>query len=164
MNATKKMFAAGLAAAFLGFAVLAAAGAVTAADMSAVDKRKDLMKNVVLKNFKVAKDFVETMKGSPADVKKAADELAAASTKIPGLFPKGTGRPDVDAKKTRAEAKIWQDWAGFEKAAKALGDEAAKLSKIAASGDKDAIKKQFAETGKNGCGACHKPFRGEEVK
>ena len=43
MNATKKIFAAGLAAAFLGFAVLAAAGAVTAADMSAVDKRQGPM-------------------------------------------------------------------------------------------------------------------------
>jgi len=164
MNATKKMFAAGLATAFLGFAILAAAGAVTAADMSAIDKRKDLMKNVVLKNFKVAKDFVETMKGSPADVKKAADELAAASTKIPGLFPKGTGRPDVDAKKTRAEAKIWQDWAGFEAAAKAFGAEAAKLSAVAAKGDDKAIEDQFKALGAKGCGTCHKSFRGEEVK
>lgn len=164
MNTTKKMFAAGLAAAFLGFAVLAAAGAVTAADMSTVDKRKDLMKNVVLKNFKVAKDFVETMKGSPADVKQAADELVAASAKIPGLFPKGTGRPDVDAKKTRAEAKIWQDWAGFEAAAKTLGAEAAKLSAAAATGDDKAIEAQFKATGAKGCGACHKSFRGEEVK
>jgi len=164
MNTTTKLLAAGLAAGFLAVGLLAANGAATAADMSVIDKRKDLMKNVVAKNFGVVKEFIEKDKGSTADVKKAADALAAAAPKIAPLFTKGTGRPEVDPKKTRAEAKIWQDWAGFEKTAKALGDEAAKLSKVAASGDKEAIKKQFVETGKNGCGACHKPFRGEEVK
>lgn len=164
MNTTTKLIAAGLAAAFLAVGLLAANGAATAGDMSVIDKRKDLMKNVVSKNFGVVKEFIEKDKGSAADVKKAADALVAAGPKIAPLFTKGTGRPDVDPKKTRAEAKIWQDWAGFEKAAKALGDEAAKLSQAAASGDKEAIKKQFVETGKNGCGACHKPFRGEEVK
>jgi cytochrome c556 len=164
MNTTTKLLAAGLAAGFLAVGFLAANGAATAADMSAIDKRQDLMKNVVLKNFKTVKDFVETMKGSPADVKKAADELAQAAPKIAPLFVKGTGRPDVDPKKTRAEAKIWQDWAGFEAAAKAMGDEAAKLAEIAAKGDDKAIEAQFKVLGAKGCGTCHKPFRGEEVK
>lgn len=164
MTSRSKLLAAGIAAAFLGFAILAATGGATAADMSAIDKRKDLMKNVVLKNFKVAKDFVETMKGSPADVKKAADELVAASAKIAALFPKGTGRPDVDPKKTRADAAIWKDWAGFEAAAKAMGAEAAKLSAIAAKGDDRAIEAQYKALGGKGCGACHKSFRGDEVK
>lgn len=164
MTATAKTLAAGAVAGFLAIAFLAATGAAIAADMSAIDTRKDLMKNVVLKNFKVAKDFVETMQGTPADVKKAADALVAASAKMPTLFPKGTGRPDVDPKKTRAEAKIWQDWAGFEAAAKALGAEAAKLSQVAAKGNDSEIAAQFKATGKNGCGGCHKDFRGEEVK
>jgi len=164
MNTTTKLLAAGVAAGFLAVGFVAAGGVATAADMAAIDKRKDLMKNVVSKNLGVVKNFIEKGQGSAADVKNAADALVAAAPKIAPLFVKGTGRPDVDPKKTRAEAKIWQDWAGFEKAAKAMGDEAAKLSKIAASGDKEAITKQFAALGKNGCGTCHKPFRGEEVK
>ena len=164
MKPATKIFAAAVAAGFLAVAVLAATGAATAADMTVIDKRKDLMKKVVLKNFKTVKDFVETMQGSPADVKKAADELAAAAPQIPALFVKGTGRPDVDPKNTRAEAKIWQDWAGFEKAAKALGNEAMKLSQVAAKGDDKAIEAQYKALGKNGCGGCHKPFRGEKVE
>lgn len=164
MNTTTKILAAGLAAGLLAVGYLAAAGPATAADMSAIDKRRDLMKNVVLKNFKVVKEFVEVGKHSPADVKKAAEAIADASHKIVPLFPKGTGRPDVDPKKTRAESKIWEDWSRFEADAKALGTEATKLAKAAASGDKTAIKAQFVATGKNACGACHKAFRGEKVK
>ncbi len=164
MKATTKFFAAALAAGFIAVGALAAYGTATAADMSAVDKRKDLMKKVVAKNLGVVKNFIEKDHGTAADVKKAADALVAAAPQIAPLFVKGTGRPDVDPKKTRAEAKIWQDWAGFEKAAKTLGDEAAKLSQVAAGGDKAAIKAQFVHLGKNGCGACHKAFRGEEVK
>lgn len=164
MNSTTKFFAAAVAAGFLAAGMLAWGGVATAADMSAIDKRRDLMKNVVLKNFKTVKTFIETGKGSAADVQKAADAITAAAPKIAPLFVKGTGRPDVDPKKTRALPKIWEDWAGFEKAAKALGDEAAKLSKAAAGGDAAAIKAQYVETGKKGCGGCHKPFRGDKVK
>jgi len=147
----------------LGF--LAAHGPVSAAvDMSVIDKRKDVMKKVVLKNFKVIKSFVKDGNGTAADVAKAAMALSAVAPKIAPLFPKGTGRHEVDAKKTRANPEIWTDWAKFEAAAKALGTEAAKLSKIAAGGNKDAIAQQFRMTGKNGCGACHKSFRGKKVK
>lgn len=164
MKSTAKILAAAVAAGFLAVGMLATGGVATAADMSVIDKRRDLMKKVVLKNFKTVKDFVETGKGSVADVKGAADALAAAASKIPPLFVQGTGRPDVDPKKTRAEARIWEDWAGFEKAANALGDEAAKLSKAAVGGDAAAIRAQYVQTGKKGCGACHKSFRGKKVE
>ncbi|MDP6390253.1 MAG: cytochrome c [Alphaproteobacteria bacterium] len=136
----------------------------SAADMASIDKRLELMKKIVLKNFKTVKAFVKEGKGSASDVKMAGEALAAAAPKIPALFPKGTGRPDVDEKKTRALAKIWQDWAGFEAAAKSLGTEATKLAKVAAGGDKGAIGAQFGEMGKKGCGGCHKSFRGAKVK
>ena len=144
--------------------LLAAATPVSAVDMSAIDKRKDVMKNVVLKNFKVVKSFVKEGKGSASDVQKAAEALAAVAPKIPPLFPKGTGRPGVDAKKTRANPEIWMDWDKFVATAKTLGTEAAKLSKVAASGNKEAIAQQFTATGKKGCGGCHKTFRGKKVK
>ena len=159
-----------LALLLMGFAAgnLVLTGGVTgqarAAEMPIIEKRIDTMKKVVLKNFKVVKEFVKDGKGSAADVAKAADALVAVAPKIPGLFPKGTGRPDVDAKTTRALPKIWEDWAGFEAAAKALGAEAAKLSMVAAKGGKDAIAAQFGATGKKGCGGCHKPFRGKKVE
>ena len=159
-----RLLAGVLAFGFFASGLLALAGQPSAADMSIIEKRKDTMKKVVLKNFKVVKEFVKDGKGSAADVAKAADALVAVAPKIPALFPKGTGRPDVDAKTTRALPKIWEDWAGFEAAAKALGTEAAKLSMAAAKGGKDAIAAQFGATGKKGCGGCHKPFRGKKVE
>ena len=144
--------------------VLGLTGQTTAADISVIEKRKDTMEKVVLKNFVVVKDFVKKGKGSAADVGKAADALVAVAAKIPALFPKGTGRPDVDAKTTRALPKIWEDWTGFEAAAKSLGAEAAKLSMVAAKGGKEEIAAQFIATGKKGCGGCHKSFRGKKVK
>ena len=155
----RKAVIAGLA---LGF--LAAATPATAVDMSVIDKRKDVMKNVVLKNFKVVKDFVKEGKGTAADVKKAAMALAAVAPKIAALFPEGTGRPEVDPKKTRANPEIWFDWDKFVAAARTMGTEAAKLSKVAAGGDKEAITQQFVATGKKGCGGCHKTFRGQKIK
>lgn len=145
-------------------AFFAVTGTASAVDMSIIDKRKDVMKNVVLKNFKVIKGYVKKGQGSAADVARAASALAAVAPKIPALFPKGTGRPSVDAKKTRAKADIWQDWKKFEAASKTLETEAAKLASVAAGGDKDAINAQFVVTGKKGCGGCHKPFRGPKVK
>ncbi len=77
---------------------------------------------------------------------------------------KGTGTAADVAKMTRALPKIWEDWAGFEASAKVLADEAAKLATVAATGDAAAIKAQFAMVGKNGCGGCHKVYRGDKVK
>ncbi|MEE9316888.1 MAG: cytochrome c [Rhodospirillales bacterium] len=155
-----------LALMLMGFAAgnLVLTGLAPAADIPLIDKRQDVMKNVVLKNFVIVKDFVKKGKGSARDVQKAADALVQVASKIPPLFPEGTGRPEVAAKKTRANPEIWFDWDEFVSAAKTLGSEAAKLSKAAAGGDKEAIAQQFVATGKKGCGGCHKTFRGAKVK
>jgi len=153
-----------LAFGFFTTGVLSLTGQAAAADMSVIEKRKDTMKKVVGMNLGIVKNFVKDGKGSAADVGKAADALVAVAATIPALFPKGTGRPDVDAKTTRALPDIWKDWAKFEAAAKTLGAEAAKLSVVAAKGDKKAIAAQFAATGKIGCGGCHTPFRGKKVE
>ncbi|NQU59973.1 MAG: cytochrome c [Rhodospirillales bacterium] len=139
-------------------------GPVSAADLSIIDKRIDVMKNVVLKNLKVIKGYVKEGKGTPADVATAAAALAVVAPKIPGLFPEDTGRPEVDAKKTRALPDIWLDFDKFRAVAKTLETEAKKLSKVAMTGDKGAIAAQFGAMGKKGCGGCHKPFRGDKVK
>ena len=161
ISGMRKILLMGLA---LGFLAAIAPAPATAVDMSVIDKRKEVMKEVVLKNFKLVKDFVKEGKGSASDVEKAAMALAAVAPKIPPLFPEGTGRPEVDSKKTRANPEIWFDWDKFVSAARAMGTEAAKLAKIAARGDKEAIAQQFVATGKKGCGGCHKTFRGQKIK
>jgi len=154
----------GAAAAALAVVLLAPAGSPNAAGgADAIKQRKDLMKNVVGKNWKPIKAYAEKGKGSAADVAKHAAEIHAAAGKVTALFPKGTGRGDFSDKETRALPAIWKDWAGFEKAAKVLADETGKLAKVAQGGDKDAIAKQVAVAGK-ACGGCHKPFRGAKAK
>ena len=138
--------------------VLAAGGEDT------IKMRVQHMKAGIAKPFGVAKAFVTKGTGTAADVAKNATMLSEGAMKIAEGYPKGTARGDYDAKMTRALPKIWEDWAGFEASAKVLADEAAKLATVAATGDAAAIKAQFAMVGKNGCGGCHKVYRGDKVK
>lgn len=131
---------------------------------AAIKMRVKFMKNDVLGPFKVIKGYVKKGMGSAADVAAAARKINAAAAKIPGLFPKGTSRGEFDAKTTRALPKIWQDWKGFEAAARRLADESMKLATVAGGGGKAAIGKQFGMMAKLGCGTCHKPFRGAKEK
>ena len=129
-----------------------------------IKERIDLMRQGVLGNFQVIKAYVKDGKGAMADVEKAAKGVQAAAAKVPALFSKGTGRPDVDEQKTRSLAKIWEDWVTFEKANNAMASHAGAVAAAAAKGDADGIKKSFGMMGKEGCGGCHKPFRGPKAK
>jgi cytochrome c556 len=129
-----------------------------------IKKRIELMRKDVLGNFKVIIGFVKRGEGSMADVEKASNDIQTAAGKIPALFPKGTGRPDVDDKTTRSLSKIWEDWGTFETAAKAMGAHAGHVAMSAGQGNADEVKKYFGLMGKEGCGACHKPFRGPKAK
>jgi cytochrome c556 len=131
--------------------------------MEAVKARQDAMKSMG-KDMKVIQGFVKDGKGTAADVGVKAAAIAATAKGLPALFPKGSGRPDMSDKDTRAEPKIWKDWAGFEKHAKFVVAEAGKLAEVANGGDTKAIAAQFGKLGKEGCGGCHKNFRGEKVK
>lgn len=82
-----------------------------------------------------------------------ARALERTSAMIPDMFPEGTGVGD-----TRAKPDIWQNWAKFEVAAKALGTASGELARVAESGDMAAVGAQLQEVGK-ACGGCHKPFR-----
>jgi cytochrome c556 len=129
----------------------------------AIKERRALMKSIS-KEFKPIKAYAKSGEGTAADVAKHASAMNALSKKINALFPKGSGRGDFSDKETRALPAIWKDWAGFEKAASVLEQESATLVKIAGTGDQKAIAKQVGALGKNGCGGCHKPFRGAKVK
>lgn len=152
-------------AAFAVAAISVAGSPATAMDgKDAIEKRVALMKGNILKPYLVIKKFVSDGAGTAGDVAESARKLSAAAKEITPLFPKGTSRGEFDEKMTRALPKIWEDWKTFEGTAAALGVEAAKLASVAEGGDKDAIAAQFGMIGKNGCGACHKPFRGAKVK
>ena len=73
---------------------------------------------------------------------------------IPVMFPDGTQQ----GHNTAAKPEIWSDRAGFEKAASNLVSASERLEQIAASGDKDQFKSQFAALGGT-CGACHRAYR-----
>ena len=84
-----------------------------------------------------------------------ANSINAMSKAVTAVFPKGT---DNGSYKTAALPKIWEDWAGFEKAAQALDTASANLASVAASGDKQKLAAAFGDLGK-ACGGCHKPYR-----
>lgn len=73
------------------------------------------------------------------------------------LFPEGSGY-EVD-KKTNALPAIWERWADFEAAVKALQDESAKMITVAESGDAAAFGQQVGALGRDGCTNCHDTFR-----
>ena len=76
------------------------------------------------------------------------------------LFPEGSGY-EVD-KKTNALPAVWERWADFEAAVKAMQDESAKMVATAESGDAAAFGQQVGALGRDGCTNCHDTFRYKE--
>jgi len=97
--------------------------------------------------------------GDTKQIQAAAKQAMAINTLSKGILivsPKGSGS---EVGKSTASPKIWQDWAGFQKAAATLTAESAKLVAALKSGDAKAAMAQFAATGKVACGGCHGTFR-----
>ena len=162
---TRSMMA-GLAAVFL-FSVPAESFAQST---DPVKVRRAIMKenSIHLKSVKKFLKGGKTKKaiaraGTAADMELRGMAIAANADKIPSLFVKGTSLKDKPGK-TRAKPAIWSDWKGFQAAAAKLKVLAVKFQKAAASGDKAAIKTASATMGKQGCGGCHKSFRGPKPK
>lgn len=145
--------------------VLLSSGAIEAAMSAkeAIEARKQAMKDMSADNKAIAA-FVKDGKGTTATVADKAREIASTAKQIVALFPEGSGRGDFSDKETRALPKIWSDWSGYEAAATLLVVEAGKLAEIAKTGDNDMIAEQFAKMGKEGCGGCHKAYRGAKAK
>ena len=100
--------------------------------------------------------------GDKKQIQAAARQAQAINTLSKGiviLTPRGSG---ASAGKTRALPKIWQDWAGYQKAAAALTEESAKLVAALKTGDAKAAMSQFGRTGKVGCGGCHGTYRAKK--
>lgn len=152
-----------IGAALIGGAIFTGgAGSVAVANIDAaatVEERQKKMKRFG-KNMKAIAGFLKKDQGTAADVAERAANIANWAKDIPSWFPEGTSMEEVAKPETGAKAKIWQDWAKFEDAARNLSKEATKLAEVAGNGgDKGAIGEQFGKMGKQGCGGCHKPFR-----
>jgi len=111
-------------------------------------------------NMKRIAGYLKANKGGPKDVAAAAGRIANIANAMPGLFPAGTGMaryPGV----TGAKPAIFEDSAGFKKAAMTLASLANGLAKAASApgAGKAQIGKAFGPVGKMGCGGCHKNYR-----
>ena len=141
-------------------AVFAALGGLAlAAEMPQIKVRQDAMKG----NGDAAKVLAPMAKGeqpwNQAAAVKAATEIHTTATKIPSLFPAGSG-PETGIK-TAALPEIWKDKADFDAKAKTLETESGKLLQLAQANDQAGFKTQFGNVGK-ACGGCHQTYRKKE--
>ncbi|MGO8920992.1 MAG: c-type cytochrome [Stellaceae bacterium] len=147
----------GFAAAAVALAIGFGAVGVVAQDKEAqIQTRRDTMKRQGAA-FKAIADYVKG-EGDQAAAEKGIAELQSIAPKIVSLFPPGTGL-DAFPGKTGAKPEIWQEWDKFKAIPVTLAGEEEKLAVAVKSGDKAAIGAEIANTGKNGCGACHTPYR-----
>ena len=146
------------AALALGAAVaFAPVGAALAGDgAAAITERQALMKlqGAAFGAIKAAIDSKDAARIK--QMEGAARALSFSATAIPTMFPKGS---DDKAGKTAALPKIWEDAAGFKKAADTMGALATKLADALKSGDAAASLAAFGAVGKDGCGGCHGAYR-----
>ena len=91
----------------------------------------------------------------PYDAKATADNAAIvySMSKLPF-----TAFVDGSDKGSKAKPEIWKEMDKFQAGAKDLQEQAAKLDAAAKSGNLDAVKAAFGDTGKT-CKACHDNFK-----
>jgi cytochrome c556 len=145
-------FVAAMAAA-IGFS---AVGGMAQDKETQIKERRDAMKRQG-EDLKAVQDYVKG-EGDQATALAKVNDLLALNPKIVGLFPAGTSMADFPGK-TGAKPAIWTEWDKFQKIPAELKVEEEKLAQAIKSGDKQAVGAQLAATGKNGCGACHTPYR-----
>ncbi len=133
-----------------------ASGAGDAPAQEVVKARQGEMEQLGKRMTAIKEIVVEGKGGTLADVAAHAEYVQGKLPSVPGWFPPGSDRgPD----ETWALPRIWQDFAGFEAAARNAQALAGRLLAAARSGDRAATAQAFATLGKEGCGGCHTPFR-----
>ena len=140
-------------AAAIGFS---AVGGMAQDKEAQIKTRRDTMKRQG-DDFKAIQDYVKG-EGDQATALAKINDLLTLNPKIVSLFPKGTSTAEFPGK-TGAKPEIWAEWDKFQKIPPMLKGEEEKLAAAIKSGDKQAVGAQLAATGKNGCGACHTPYR-----
>ena len=96
-----------------------------------------------------------------------AQQVQAAATAIAGIAGSGMGalygpgtEKDIGNVKTRVKPEFFENMQDVGKIATEFNTNAAALATAAASGDKAAVQKAFADTGSS-CKACHDKYRME---
>jgi cytochrome c556 len=95
--------------------------------------------------------------GDNAAAAEAAAAINAVASRLPSLFPEGSGTGE-----TRAKPEIWQDFAGFRKFANDLEATAAKIVADANAGNLGSDPKAVVGSLGKTCGACHNTYRAPE--
>ena len=134
-----------------------------------IDARVKFMQDEIGSHWKVLAAFAKAGQGSLADVEKNAQAISALAKKIPGHFPKDTGRGAFPDYVTRALPAIWTEPQKFQGYIQNLEKESARLAALAKAGDKDAVVAMIGESGsynrtKIGCADCHQAYQGPRVK
>jgi cytochrome c556 len=123
---------------------------------AAIDARQAVMK-AQGKAMAAIKAFIDD-KGDLTAAQAAGADLLVQIAKIPDIFPKGTGMAEFPGK-SYVKPAVWTEWDKFLEIQKTALAKAQALSAALKGGDKAAITAAFGDLGKNGCGACHEPYR-----
>jgi cytochrome c556 len=120
-----------------------------------IEARKANFKAIGKAN-KAAKSALEAGTPDFAAVAAAATSIQTDAGKIPGLFPKGSGKESGE--KTEALPAIWEKPAEFKTAADKLATAAGALKTAADAKDAKAATAAMGEIG-GACKGCHDTFR-----
>ncbi|MAN46281.1 MAG: cytochrome C [Hyphomonas sp.] len=162
-------------AALLGLSLLAACGSGDAPDTADTGAEEVILANGMtpkeqidarqahLKNYgKAFKTISDQLKASDPDmaaIQTAAANLVSEAEGMETWFPEGSG-PDSGVK-TDALPAIWESPEEFNQIVADFQTEAAQLSEAAQTGDVEAIKVAFGETGQT-CKSCHETYRADD--
>ena len=128
-------------------------GSLSFADSHGIIKyRQNVMKSTA-GHMGAIVDILKNRLPLEAHIVDHARSMLQISRMILSMFPEGSGKG-----RTRSKQAIWGNWSEFESAASDFEQESAKLSKVAESGDMEALAKQVRATGKT-CSGCHRNFR-----
>ena len=86
-----------------------------------------------------------------------AAALAKWAKALPRMFPPGTGKGETSVR-TQALLVIWQDRAGFDRAAANYADATTRLAALAAANDTPGFSRQLEEVDQ-ACGSCHARYK-----
>lgn len=144
-----------LALASLAAGLLSAAPAVSATPEEQVKARETMMKTLG-GGMKTLTQYLKGEAGGPAEVTKAASDIAAVAGRAPGeVFPQGTAMGVGDS---AAKPALWDNWTKTETLWRDLKTASATLTEAAGSGDKARIAVATQALGK-ACQSCHEDFR-----
>jgi cytochrome c556 len=135
------------------------ASAAVAADMTAVISARQAHYKEIGKAGKAIRDTLAMPAPDVGAIKAAAKTIDTLAPQLPSWFPAGSG-PEAGVK-TTAKAEIWSNSAEFKKDASVFATEAKTFDAVAAGGDVNAIRAEYANLG-NTCKTCHQSFRAKD--